>query len=193
MTQSAFAIALSMIPIFGVLYWFGAQHDTWQIVLAVHLVILVGCALVLWRQSRVFSAVTETHVSGRGIFSPMVNVPLEQIASVTIVPIYVGQAPEPTEQLLIRDAAGHRLFRMRANYWNPGDLNAVASALPVKPTVVTDAISSKEFFHQYTGSAYWFENRPIIAVLVVAGFALIAITITVLVMSVLGMKVGFLP
>ncbi len=66
--------------------------------------------------------VTDTELRGNGIFSPMVHVPLDRIRSVLLVPTYVGQAPEAVTQLLVRDARGRRLFRMRGNFWHPQDL-----------------------------------------------------------------------
>ncbi len=178
------SIALGMLPVFGVLYWFGIQHGSWRIVLAVHIAIVVACFGILIRQLSVFSAVSETELSGRGIFSPVERVRLDRIDSVVMVPTYVGQAPEPVTQLLIRDSAGKRLFRMRGNFWHPGDLTAIADALPVTTQVVKDPISVQEFFQNYPGSAYWFENRPLVRVgMGVAAVVLIA-AITALILAV---------
>lgn len=178
------SIALGMLPVFGVLYWFGVQHRSWQIVLVVHLVLVVACVGALIRQLSVFSAVSDTELSGRGIFSPVERIPLDRIASVVMVPTYVGQAPEPVTQLLVRDSAGRRLFRMRGNYWHSGDLAAIANALPVTPQVVKDPISVREFFRSYPGSAYWFENRPLIRVGMVVAAILLVVAITALILAV---------
>ncbi|MDP9028081.1 MAG: hypothetical protein M3N46_11140 [Actinomycetota bacterium] len=178
------SIVLGMLPVFGVLYWFAVQRGSWQLVLVVHLAIIVVSVAVMMRQLTVFSAVSSTELLGRGIFSPLERVPLERIASVTLVPTYVGQAPEPIQQLLVRDAAGHRLFRMRGNFWHPGDLASVAAALPVTTTVVKEPISVREFFRLYPGSAYWFENKPAVRVGVVALAVLVVLAITVLLQAV---------
>ncbi len=178
------SIVLGMLPVFGVLYWFGVQHESWRLVLVVHLAIVAACVVVLLRQLTVFSAVSDTELSGRGIFSPMERVPLDQIASVTIVPTYVGQEPDPVRQLLVRDAVGHRLFRMRGNFWHASDLTSIANALPVTPTIVKEPISVREFFRLYPGSAYWFENRPAVRVAIASGAVLLVIAVTALILAV---------
>ena len=178
------SIVLGMLPVFGVLYWFGVQHGSWMLVLIVHLVIAVVAVATMLRQLTVFTAVSATELSGRGIFSPVERVRLDRIASVTLVPTYIGQAPEPVQQLLVRDAAGHRLFRMRGTFWHPGDLAAVAAALPVATTVIKEPISIREFFRLYPGSAYWFENSPAVRVAVVVLAVLLVVAITLLIQAV---------
>jgi hypothetical protein len=178
------SIVLGMLPVFGVLYWFGVQHGSWMLVLIVHLVIVVLSVGAMLRQLTVYTAVSASELTGRGIFSPLERVPLDRIASVTLVPTYIGQAPEPVHQLLVRDAAGHRLFRMRGTFWHAGDLATVAAALPVAVTVVKEPISIPEFFRLYPGSAYWFENRPAVRVAVVVLTVLLVAAVTALIQAV---------
>lgn len=187
------SIVLAMIPVFGALYWFAVQHDSWWLVFLVHLAITIAALATLFRQLTVFTAVTATELIGRGIFSPMVRVPLTAVASVVIVPTYVGQSPDAVQQLLVRDASGARLFRMRGNFWHIEDLKAVAHALPAQPTFVEEPISIGEFYRSYPGSAYWFENRPALWIVLVALIVVLAVVGTAWVMTILGMPVGFLP
>ena len=183
MRTAFISVVLGMLPIFAVLYWFGSRNGSWPIVLCVHSALVVASLLTLVRQLRVFSAVSATELSGNGIFSPVERIPLGAIASVTLVPTYVGQVPEPVQQLLALDARGHTLFRMRGNFWHPGDLTAIATAIPVPSTVVKEPIGIQEFFDTYPGSAYWFENNPALRVGIVIGA--IAIVLGVLLFSVL--------
>ena len=183
-STAVLSVLLGMLPVFGVLYWFGVENGSWRLVLIVNLAILVACLATTLRQLTVFSAVSDTELSGRGIFSPVERVPLTRIASVTIVPTYVGQTPDPVRQLLVQDAAGHRLFRMRGNFWHAGDLKAIADALPVTSTVVKEPITMEEFFRLYPGSAYWFENRPAVRVGIVMLGVVLAVAITTLFMAV---------
>jgi hypothetical protein len=184
------SIVLVTAIIFGVLYWFSIEHGTWRIVLVLNIVVVVASFSVLFRQLSVFTEVTSTELVGRGIFSPIERVPLSEIATVTLVPTYIGQAPEPVVQLLVRNAEGKRLFRMRGNFWHPGDLAAVAAAVNVPVTTVSEAISLRDFFRLYPGSAYWFENRPIVRVVVIVALVIVALVIAVVLMLVFGMKVG---
>jgi len=184
-------VVLGMIPLFGVLYWFSIEHDSWLVVFIVHLVVTALCLLTVVRQLTVYSAVTETELVGRGIFSPLIHVPLDKIAAVHLVETYVGQKPESVTQLLVTDEEGKRLFRMRGNYYPDGALKAIAAALPVKVQVVSEPIGITEFFRTYPGSAYWFEHRPILWIVVVAVSLAAAVAIAAWVMTVLGMPVGF--
>jgi hypothetical protein len=138
----------------------------------------------------VHSAVSESELFGNGIFTPMVRVPLDRIASVLLVETYVGQAPEAVTQLLVRDAAGRRLFRMRGNFYEDGALQKIAAALPVTPTVVSEPVNLTDFFRSYPGSAYWFEHRPILRIVVFIVALVAALAIAAWVMTILGMPLG---
>lgn len=173
-----------VLPVSALFFWFAIPRgQAVYVVLALGIVIVAALG-VLVRQLRVDTVVTATELRGRGIFSPMVRVPLDRIASVILVPTYVGQAPEPVTQLLVRDADGHRLFRLRGNYWHPGDLRKVANALPVATTPVAEPMTLREFYVAYPGSAYWFENKPLVTValsaVVVAGCVGIAVGVMIL-------------
>lgn len=191
LTTAFVSIVLAMIPVFGVLYWFSIEHDNWLAVFVVHVLVSLAALVVLVRQLTVYSAVTATELVGRGIFSPFIRVPLDRIASVDLVETYVGQAPDSVTQLLVRDAEGRRLFRMRGNFWHEGDLERVAAALPVEAEVTSDPIALSEFFRTYPGSAYWFEHRPILRIVVFALALAAALGLAAWVMTILGMPLGF--
>ena len=185
------SIVLAMVPVFGVLYWFSIEHGSWQSVLVVHVLVSLVAVGLLIRQTMVHSSVTETELRGNGIFTPLVRVPLDHIATVDLVETYVGQAPDSVTQLLVRDAEGRRLFRMRGSFYHPGDLPKIAAALPVAPDVVSEPIGLSEFFRAYPGSAYWFEHRPILRIVAFAMGLAAALAIAAWVMTMLGMEVGF--
>ncbi len=190
-TTGVVSVALAMIPLFGVLYWFSIEHDSWRVVLVVHVIVTALFILAAIRQTTVFSAVTETELIGRGIFSPMVRVPLSKIAAVHLVETYVGQAPESVTQLLVTDDEGKRLFRMRGNFYREGDLKSIATALPVPTQTTAEPIGITEFFRTYPGSAYWFEHRPILRVVVFTVSLALAVAFAAWVMTILGIPVGF--
>jgi hypothetical protein len=191
LTTGFVSIVLAMIPLFGVLYWFSLEHDSWLVVFIVHILVVIAAIIVLLRQLTVFSAVTATELRGNGIFSPLVRVPLSAIASVDLVETYVGQAPDSATQLLVRDAEGRRLYRMRGNFYQEGDLERIAAALPVPATVSSEPIPLNEFFRSYPGSAYWFEHRPILRGVIFAAALIAALAIAAWVMTILGMPLGF--
>ena len=127
--------------------------------------VLVLCVLVGVRQLTVFAEVRDGMLRGNGIFSPVEEVALDRIARVDLVDTYVGLTPMPIRQLLVRDAEGVRLFRMRGNFWHVGDLEEIAGALPVAPVTTSEPLDLRDFFRDYPGSAYWFEDRRSITAL----------------------------
>ena len=191
LTTGFISVVLAMIPLFGVLYWFSIEHNSWFVVFVVHVFVTTLFVLAFFRQLTVYSAVTNSELIGRGIFSPMVRVPLSKIAAVHLVETYVGQAPESVTQLLVTDEEGRRLFRMRGNFWQDGDLKLITSALPVPTQTTAEPIGITEFFRTYPGSAYWFEHRPILWIVVFIVSLMLALAIAAWVMTILGMPVGF--
>jgi hypothetical protein len=183
------SILLVLLPVSAVLYWFAIPRGQGVWVAVAQAVVVVASFALLARQLTVDTVVADGELRGRGIFSPMERVPLEKIAQVDMVPVYVGQSPETVPQLLIRDADGTRLFRLRGTYWHTGDLDTIAAALPVEARVASEPMSHAEFFAAYPGSAYWFENRPWLVAGMVAVVAAVAIAVAIGVMTLLGMPV----
>lgn len=184
------SIVVVLVPVSGVLYWFAAPRGQGAWV-AIAQCVVVGFALVLlFRQLTVDTVVADGELRGRGIFSPMERVPLERIAQVDIVEVYIGQSTETVPQLLVRDAAGRRLFRLRGTFWKPGDLERIAAALPVETTVAPEPMTITEFFEAYPTSAYWFENRPWLVATVLAVVTAAAVGIAVGVMTLIGMPIA---
>jgi hypothetical protein len=144
---------------------------------------------IMFRHLSIDAVVADGELRGRGIFSPMVRVPLARIARVDLVEVYIGGSTETVPQLLVRDAEGRRLFRLRGTFWHPGDLRTIATALPVPTTLAPEPITIAEFFRAYPGSAYWFENRPWLTAAMVALGIAVAVAIAVGIMTLFGMPI----
>jgi hypothetical protein len=183
------SIVVVLVPVSAVLYWFAIPRGQ-AMWIALMQAIVIGISLALLaRQLTVDTVVADGELRGRGIFSPMVRVPLEKIASVDVVPVYVGQSPETVPQLLVRDAEGRRLFRLRGTFWHARDLTKITDALPVPARIASEPMSFAEFFAAYPGSAYWFENRPWLMAGLLAAVIIACIAIGVGVMVLLGMPI----
>jgi hypothetical protein len=183
---AAITTLLVTSPLFGALYWFTVPTGTWIEVLVVHVVVLALCVLVGARQLMVFAEIRGGMLRGNGIFSPIEEVALDRIARVDLVDTYVGLTPAPIRQLLVRDAEGVRLFRMRGNFWHVGDLEEIAGALPVAPVMTSEPVDLRDFFRDFPGSAYWFEDRrTITAVSIVLGIVAI-VAVAAVAMSLAG-------
>jgi hypothetical protein len=183
------SIVVVLVPVSAVLYWFAIPRGQ-AMWIALMQAIVIGISLALLaRQLTVDTVVADGELRGRGIFSPMVRVPLEKIASVDVVPVYVGQSPETVPQLLVRDAEGQRLFRLRGTFWHARDLTKITDVLPVPARIASEPMSFAEFFAAYPGSAYWFENRPWLMAGLLAAVIIACIAIGVGVMVLLGMPI----
>lgn len=183
------SIVVVLVPVSAVLYWFAIPRGQ-ALWIALMQAVVVGASLVLLgRQLTVDTVVADGELRGRGIFSPMVRVPLDRIATVDVVPVYVGQSPETVPQLLVRDDEGRRLYRLRGTFWHAGDLTKVTDALPVPARVITEPMSFPEFFAAYPGSAYWFENRPWLMAGLLAAVIMACIAVGIGVMILLGMPI----
>lgn len=183
------SIVVVLVPVSAVLYWFAIPRGQGPWIALMQAVVVVASLILLARQLTVDTVVADGELRGRGIFSPMVRVALDRIATVDVVPVYVGQSPETVPQLLVRDAEGRRLYRLRGTYWHARDLTKVTDALPVPVHVVTEPMSFPEFFAAYPGSAYWFENRPWLMAALLAAVILACIGVGVGVMILLGMPI----
>lgn len=189
LVSALISILAVLLPVSAVLYWFAIPRGQ-GVWVAIAQAIVVGASItLLLRQLTVDTVVADGELRGRGIFSPMVRVPLEKIASVDIVPVYVGQSPETVPQLLVRDAEGRRLFRLRGTFWHSEDLAKIADALPVPARVAREPMSFPEFFAAYPGSAYWFENRPWLMTAILGVVILASVAAIIGVMMLLGMPI----
>lgn len=183
------SILLVLLPISGVLYWFAIPRGQGGWVAVAQAVVVAASFGMLLRQLSVDTVVADGELRGRGIFSPMERVPLSAIARADLVPVYVGPSAETVPQLLIRDADGRRLFRLRGTFWHAGDLERIAEALPVPTHIAPEPMSHAEFFAAYPGSAYWFENRPWLVAGLLAAVIAACIGIAVGVMILIGMPI----
>ena len=186
------AIVLGTTPTFAVIYWFTSTHGGGTLALVAHAIVIAIGLLLVWRQLRVFCAVTDDELIGNGIFTPLVRVKLASIRRVHLVPTYLGAAPDPVLQLLVTGDDGHRLFRMRGSFWHTGDLRELAAALPVPVEETREAITMREFFAGYPSSAYWFENRRPLQVAIATVLVIAALVAAVWIMNLLSLPIRFL-
>ena len=191
-TTAVVSVLLVAVPLFCAIAWYAIMNGGIEAVLIAGLVVLLIGGLVLARQLTVYCAVTATTLSGNGILSRTVRVPIENIAASYFVPTHTNRSTDVVYQFLAVGADGRRLFRLRGNYWMPADLRAVSEALPLTPTVVEGAIPIQEFFRRYPGSAYWFEARPWLRRTVLGGAIAIGVVIAVVVLAAMNVPIAFL-
>lgn len=172
------SFTLISVPLFGALYLLAVPTGTGAVILGVQLLVSGLSALALLRYLVAFTGVTATEIHDRGFTSPLVRIPLSRVHSIVLVETYRWNAPDSVPQLLMLDADGQRVLRMRGTFWTEGDLRAIAEATGRPLLHFPDPITTQEFFAAYPAASYWFENRPIVsgaAALAAFGLSMVAV------------------
>ncbi|HXD61385.1 MAG TPA: hypothetical protein VN619_05630 [Lacisediminihabitans sp.] len=184
--NGALSYVLLSLPLFGALYFLGAPRGTWPIALAAHLasILVVSIGYVIYR--RIYIGVTPTEIHERGVLGRATITPLSEVTQAILVSTYRSSSTEMTQQLLLCDSNDRRLVRMRGIFWTESAMRAVAAVSGAPLDEDPNPMTSAAFFAHYPGTAYWFENRPVLTVVAVV-VALVAVLGLVLgLMAVMG-------
>ncbi|PJJ71100.1 hypothetical protein CLV46_0637 [Diaminobutyricimonas aerilata] len=187
---SLITFAAASVPIFGALYWYSASAGGWTSVLAVQLVVTAVCVVSYLLQLRVYAAVSGGVLHGNGIYSPVVRVPLADIRRVVLTQVYSPGASDTTTQWTAVDEGDRCLFRLRGHYWHADDLRRLAAATGAPVETDDEAISEKEFFARFPGSAYWFDGRPWLRVVLIAAALLVSVAVVAFLMNAVGVPLA---
>jgi hypothetical protein len=177
---------ITIIPLFGVLYWYTAPLNIWPELLVLQLLILAGSLGAWWRQTRVFSSVSSATLQGNGIFSPTAIIPLDSVSRVVLIPVYRSHPSEASTQLIVLNERDHVVFRMRGQFWHESDMTGFARAIGRPIKVEQTAISEEDFFSTYLGSAYWFERNAGVRLVVIIGVVAVVVACILAIMSTIG-------
>jgi hypothetical protein len=160
---------LLSIPLFGAMYVLSVPHGPWSGVLIFQLLTLLVVGLAYVQYRRTYIGVTPESLEERGFFSRVVSIPLAGVQSAVLVETYRSSSAETVHQLLLAGVDGQRMLRMRGTFWNEAAMRQLVATLGIPISERSDPMTKKAFFTEYPGSAYWFENRPFIAILAIAG------------------------
>ena len=160
---------LLSVPLFGALYLLSVPNGTWVVALVVQVLslALVGLAFIKYR--RTYIGVTADSLEERGFLTRLVSIPLAGVRSAVLVETYRSSSAETVHQLLLSGVDGERMLRMRGTFWHEATMRQLVATLGIPVTERNDPMTKKTFFTEYPGSAYWFENRPVIAILAIGG------------------------
>ncbi len=171
------------IVLFGALYALSTPLGRWPTVLAIHVGVTIGFVTALIRYRVTHVLVANGLLEYHGFLRPKWSVPVETIASVDMVNIYLSNATETSPQLLLRDATGKRILRMRGLFWRESDMRAITDAIGNTVDTRETPLTTKEFIAEYPGSAFWFEAKPALMVGLGIGIAVVGLgAVTVLMM-----------
>jgi hypothetical protein len=178
MRQGSVAGLAFFVPIFGVLFFLTVPYGPWITVLVIAIIIIAAYVTAVMLYRRVGVWVSASGVTERGYFGRENHLDIDQIGSIVVVETYHGGGVETTTQLFVVDKAERNAIRMRGQFWSLEAMNVVQDTLKVPTKQLGESLSTRELLAQYPDLLYWFERRPVVAVLaftasiVVAGVAL---------------------
>lgn len=172
------SFVLILLPLFGALYFLGVSAGTWPIVILLQLLFTVVAVAAYISFRFTFVGVKDGTLAMRGFFSARHVVRLSDIHSVVLAETYRTHATDTTHQLLLRGKDNAALLRFRGTFWSLKDMRSLAAFAERPLEHITDPMTSQEFFATYPGSAFWFEDRPALAI--GAGIAAFAVSLGVI-------------
>jgi hypothetical protein len=182
------SVLLFSVPLYGALYILGINRGSWLVVFGTQLAGVAFCAVV-WLRYRVIAVrVTATSIEEQGLFFRQRSA-LEDVRRVTIARVYRSSSAETWTQLLVTDAQGKRLLRMRGVFWAETEIRRIAAAIGVPPTELAEPLTRKAFAISHPGSVDWYENNRWFAGLVLAAFLAVAIGVVVGLMALAGVHI----
>ncbi len=187
--NALWSYVLISLALFGSLYYLAIPRGTWPALLVGQLGTILFCLIAYLRYRLTYIEVTPEAIVERGFFGFTRRIPLSRVATTVLAETYRSHAPDSTPQLLVRDAAGRRLLRMRGTFWSLAAIRRVADATGVPTEHYPDPITSREFFAGFPGSAYWFEHRPALFVATVLAVFAVSLAVVLGLMSLAGIPI----
>ncbi|MCU1556149.1 MAG: hypothetical protein JWN09_144 [Microbacteriaceae bacterium] len=174
------------LPIFAALLFLGLSSGSWPIAVIGEALCMLLCWLGLVMFRATFVGVTTTSIVEHGFFGRATTAPLSEVASVVLAHTYSTSTTETLPQLIVRDRNGVRLLRLRGIFWTEESMRVIADSIGGDLELPPEAMTSAEFFDRYAGSAYWFENRPVVAGVGIAVLLAVCVGVVLGLMRLLG-------
>jgi hypothetical protein len=157
--QYTFALAASLIPLFGLLYWLAISPTVWVHLLIVFMLICLVWGLGVVGHRRAFIRVTDTAITERGFWGRTTVVPIGVVSSIIALELYRSGSLDTFPQLFVIDDEGNLLVRMRGQFWSRDDMETIVNALDVPVVRVPEPLSLRDLNRLRPELLYWFERR----------------------------------
>lgn len=167
------------LPIVATVLTLGSSSGSWRISVITECVVLVLFLIGFFLLQNTYVMISATHLTERGFFARAITTPISEVQSMVIAHTFRTSSSETLPQLIVRNGRGERILRMRGVFWTEESMRTVATAIgapleePMKP------LTSHQFFKQYPGTAYWFEDRrgPTTGLFVLVGLACVGVVL----------------
>ena len=178
------------LPIVATLITLGVPGGSWPIALICGAISIVVFFTGLYLFHTTEIVISSTQITERGFFSRSISTPIAAVSSLVLAHTLSISSSETLPQLIVRNDRNDRILRMRGIFWTEQSMREAAAAIGSPLEEPADAITSRQFFEQYSGSAYWFENRRGLGVTIVAVIGLACIGVVLGLMRLLGLPVA---
>ena len=178
------------LPIVATLITLGVPGGSWPIALICGAISIVVFFIGLCLFCTTDIVISSTQITERGFFSRSTSTPISAVNSLVLAHTFSLSSSETLPQLIVRNDRNDRILRMRGIFWTEQSMREAAAAIGSPLEEPADAITSRQFFEHYSGSAYWFENRRGLGVTIVAVIGLACIGVVLGLMRLLGLPVA---
>jgi len=188
--SGVFVLVIVPLPVVATLITLGMPNGSWPIarIGGVISIVVFFIGLHLFRTTEI--VISATQITERGFFSRTVCTPISAVNSLVLVHTFSISSSETLPQLIVRNDRNDRILRMRGAFWSEQTMREAAAAIGSPLEEPVDALTSRQFFEQYSGSAYWFENQPALGVAIAAVIGLACIGGVLGLMSLLGLPLA---
>ncbi len=173
------------VPASCALYFLTIPNGPWLVVVIGQLAFM-GVIALAWRAfRRVAIWVGPTTITEQGFFT-RTHLEKSQLSEAIYVNTFHGGWIDTVPQLFLCDHDGKQVLRMRGQFWSHESMLKVASTLELPFTEISRDVSTAELRAAYPGLLYWFERRPVLAVGIAVGAALLTALAIYLALRALG-------
>ncbi|MFM9920554.1 hypothetical protein [Lacisediminihabitans sp. H27-G8] len=175
------------IPIVAMLVTLGLPSGSWRVSAITEALVIVLFFVGLYLLRTTYVVISADHFTERGFFRPAVVTPISEVRSMVLAQTFSSSSSETLPQLILRNARGERILRMRGVFWTEESMRQAATAIGTPLEEPAEPLTSKQFFELYAGTAYWFENRRSLTIGVIVLIGLVCIGIVLGLMVLLGL------
>lgn len=158
--RSLTAVAIAVLPVFGVLYWLSIGSGLWPLVLIAQLLVVALYVVALLSTRSVYFRLHSWGVEDHVPFGLTRFIHTDEVDTVLLIDLYSGSGLESWPHLFAVDADDRLLLRMHGQIWSRSSIQQVASRLDAPVVHAPTPMTLAEFTSIEPQLLAWWERRP---------------------------------
>ena len=158
--RSLTAVAIAVVPVFGVLYWLSLGSGLWPLVALAQLIVIALYIVALLATRSVFFRLHPWGVEDHVPFGLTRHIRSDDVDTVLLIDLYSGSGLESWPHLFAVDAEDRLLLRMHGQIWSRSSIQQVASRLQAPVVHAPTPMTLTEFTSIEPQLLTWWERRP---------------------------------